>query len=527
LENEKSTIDLKSYWAILLRRKALLLLPLVIVPLVAYAITFFIKPTYVSTVTILIGDTRVLPSTVQQDVEGRAGYNFRTIGDVQNSYASQVTSTKYLRRLIAVLDIPVSDNIKKTVAVTKANYPQVTENDLAENILAEELRKKVAVNMKSENLLEVSFAEADPINAQKRAASLADIFIEENLAGELAGIRSSISFSEDQLAFYKDKLKDAEDKLRDFRRNILSSSFGQDTSSLNLKEIASAVQALDMDIAGEQDQQANLRTALADENVDVAALVLPANINTLRDKLVGNVNQLSDLLANYNWKDVKVLSVNEESRGLISEITNQIRLWAEQHFSDKSADVRETVIEYLAGNIIMDFNRTKRASLDAYIGKTRTKLGEDPGTEITLQRLQSEVDSYKKFYDLFVSHSQNAAINQSAIKVEAEAKYTIIKPASLPLSPDSPKKIRILGMGLAFGFALGFAAIMVVELLDDSFKRVEDVTEFLRLPVIGTIPRMELPFSDISKRKVPLIVGAVISLSLILFIAFLHFKKNG
>jgi uncharacterized protein involved in exopolysaccharide biosynthesis len=504
-----------------------LLLPLVIVPLAAYAITFFIKPTYVSTVSILIGDTRVLPNTVQQDVEGRTGYSFRTIQDVQASYASQVTSTKYLRRLIAVLDIPVSDDIKKTVAVTKANYPQVTENDLAENILADRLRKKVVVTMKSENLLEVSFSEADPVNAQKRAGSLADIFIEENLAGELAGIRSSISFSEDQLAFYKDKLKDAEDKLRDFRQNKLAASFGQDTSSTNLKEIASAVQALDMDIAGEQDQQANLRTALADENVDVSALVLPANINTLRDKLIGNVSQLADLLANYNWRDVKVVSINEESRSLITEITNQIRTWAEQRFTDKSPDVREIVVEYLAGNIIMDFNRTKRAGLDTYIGKTRTRLGEDPGTEITLQRLQSEVDSYKKFYDLFVSHSQNAAINQSAIKVEAEAKYTIIKPASLPLSPDSPKKFRILLMALTLGLALGFVAIMAVELLDDSFKRVDDVAEFLKLPVIGTIPRMELPFSDIGKKRIPLIIGAVISLSLILFIAFLHFKKNG
>jgi uncharacterized protein involved in exopolysaccharide biosynthesis len=287
------------------------------------------------------------------------------------------------------------------------------------------------------------------------------------------------------------------------------------------------VQSLDMDIAGEQDQQANLRTALADENVDISALVLPSNINTLRDRLIGNVSQLSDLLANYNWRDVKVVSINEESRSLINEITNQIRTWVEQRFTDKSPDVREVVVEYLSGNIIMDFNRTKRASLDTYIGKTRTKLGEDPGTEITLQRLQSEVDSYKKFYDLFVSHSQNAAINQSAIKVEAEAKYTIIKPASLPLSPDSPKKFRILVMGLALGFALGFAAIMAVELLDDSFKKVEDVTEFLKLPVIGTIPRMELPFSDTSRKRVPLIIGAVISLSLILFIAFLHFKKNG
>jgi polysaccharide biosynthesis transport protein len=528
LENEKSQIDLKSYWAILVRRKALLILPLMIVPLMAFLVTYFIKPTYVSTVTILVGDTRILPTTVQQDIEGRApGYDYRSLQDQQSSYLNQITSTKYLNRLIAVLDIPITDAIKRTVTATKANFPQITENDLAGNILAEQLRKKVTVNMRANNLIEVSFSAADPVLAQKEAASLADIFIEENLAAELAGIRSSISFSEDQLEFYKDKLKEAEDKLRDFRQGVLTSSFGQDTSSVNLKEIASAVQALDMDIAGERDEQANLRTALAKENVDVNTLVLPANVNALQEKLVGNVTQLSNLLADYTWRDVRVVSINEDSRTLIGEITSQIRLWAEQRYADQTPGVREIIINYISGNIVMDFNSAKRAGLDSFIGKTRARLGEDPGTEITMERLQSEVDNYKKFYDLFVSHSQNAAINQSAIKVEAEAKYTIIKPATLPLVPDSPKKFRIFGMGLALGLALGFGAIMTVELLDDSFKRVEDVTEFLKLPVIGTIPKMDLPFGNSSKKKIPIAIGIAFSFLLIILIVFMHFKKNG
>ncbi len=528
MENEKSQIDLRSYWAILGRRKALLILPLMIVPLVAFIITYFMKPTYVSTVSILIGDTMVLPTPVQQDVQGRnGGYDYRSAQELQSSYLNQITSTKYLKRLIAVLNIPISEEVKRMVALTKANYPDVTESDLAENILSDQLRKRVMVSMRSNNLIDLSVVSIDPISARKMAAALADIFIEENLASELAGIRSSISFSEDQLAFYKDKLKEAEDKLRDFRQGILSSSFGQDTSSINLREIASAVQTLDIEISNEQEQQAGLRSALDQESVDVSAFTLPPGVSTLRDRLLGNVNQLANLLTSYSWRDAKVVSLNEESRGLITDITTQIRTWAEQKYAASPANVRETIIEYLAGNIVTDFNHAKRASLDSYIGKTKTKLGEDPGTEITLQRLQSEVDSYKRFYDLFVSHSQNAAINQSAIKVEAEAKYTIIRPASLPLAPDSPNRFRIFGMGIALGLVLGFGAILTVELLDDSFKKIEDVTHYLKLPVIGTIPRMELPFGNSSKKRFPIIIGLGISMVLIMIIVFLHFKKNG
>ncbi len=527
MEDQKTHIDIKSYWDILVRRKVLVILPLMIVPLVAYLVTFFMKPTYVSTVTLLIGQTQVLPSSVERDMEAPRGYNYEGPAELQTAYQNQITSTKYLRRLIATLNIPISKDIMKVVAATKANYPQISENDLAENILADQLRANVFVTMKSMSLLQLGVVAADPITAQQEASSLTDIFIEENLASELAGIKSSISFSEDQLAFYKDKLKTAEDKLRDYRQGLLTSSFGQDTSSTNLREIASAVQALDMDISNERDQQANLRTALDAENIDVNTLVLPSNIAALQERLLGNVNGLSDLLTSYNWRDVKVVGINEESRTLINQISAEIKSWVDQQFSAKEQLVRQTITDYLAGNIVLDFNRAKRAGLDNYIGKTKARLGQDPATEITMQRLQSEIDSYKRFYDLFVSHSQSAAITQAGKKVEAEAKYSIIKPASLPLSPASPNRIRIFGMGLALGLALGFGAIMLVEMLDDSFKKVEDVTEYLKLPVVGTIPRMELPFGRSSKKKIPVMIGIALSLVLVACILFMMTKQNG
>jgi polysaccharide biosynthesis transport protein len=528
LNNQKSQVDLKSYWSIITRRKTLVILPLMIVPLIALALTYFMSPTYVSTVTVLLSDTKIIPSTVQQEIEGRGGgWDMTTLQERQNSYYNQFTSTKYLRRLIATLNIPIGIDIRKLVAETKSRYPEISENDLAENMLADYLRRNVAVVMRANNLIEVSFTAEDPVSAQKRGGALADIFIEENLAGELAGVSSSISFSEEQLAFYKDKLKSAEDKLREYRQGLLASSFGQDTSSSNIREIASALQVLDLDITNQQDHQAGLRSAIDAENIDLTSVSLPAEIDSQKSKLLGISESLSQLLSNYNWRDVKVLNLNEESRLLIEQITSQIHNWVIQQFTDKPAATQNIIEQYFTGNIILDYNRAKRASLDRYIGQTKSRLAQDPATAITIERLQSEIDSYKRFYDLFVSHSQNAAINQSAKKVEAEAKFTIIKPASMPLSPDSPKRLRILLMGIGLGLTIGLGAIMLVELLDNSFKKVEDVNEYLHLSVLGTIPRMDLPFSSLAKKRVPIAIGVSISFLLVILIIFLNFKKNG
>jgi len=306
LSEEKTQVDIKSYWSIISRRKALIIIPLMIVPLVAFLMTYFMSPTYVSSVTILLSNPQVLPTTVERDFENRGGYDRISLEERRDSYFSQMTSTKYLRRLIAALNLPIPESVRKIVATTKANYPQISESELAENILADQLRSNVGVEMRTNNLIEVSYTASDPISAQKIVAALSDIFIEENLATELAGLTSSIAFSEEQLAFYKDRLKNAEDKLRNYRANLLTSSFGEDTSMTTLREVSATVQALDLDISSQQDTQADLRTRLDEENIDLSLFSLPAEIIVKKDRLLTNASRLSDLLSHYDWRDVRI-----------------------------------------------------------------------------------------------------------------------------------------------------------------------------------------------------------------------------
>ena len=82
-------------------------------------------------------------------------------------------------------------------------------------------------------------------------------------------------------------------------------------------------------------------------------------------------------------------------------------------------------------------------------------------------------------------------------------------------------------MGIALGLMIGFGAVMLVELLDNSFKSVEDITEYLKVQVIGTIPRMEIPFADEGRRRMPIAIGVSVSFLLVLVIIFLNFKRNG
>jgi len=526
MSSQNKQIDIREYWSVLVRRKILLILPLVIIPLAAFAISFFLSPIYASSVTVLINEPKILPSTVERELEGRPDMMRSSVGDREESFMNLITSTRFLRRLIAVLNLPISEGIRQSVTNIKSSFPEVSENELAEVIMADDLRNHVKVQFESQNLFRLTFSASQPLEAQRRAKALADIFIEENLALELAGVRSNIAFSEEQLALYRDKLKTAEDKLRDFRKQLLVDEATEDTSGINLHQIASAIEVLDNKISNLETRRNDLRGGLVENNIDPALLDLPGDIESDKDRLMGTISKLTDLLTRFSWRDPRVLNLNEEARVLLDEINQKIDNNIDSRFSDKTPQVRHTISDYLNAQIEIDFNRTKKTTLDQSIIEIRNRLSKNPDTEITMQRLQSEIDNYRTLYELFVSRAQYAAINQSAKKVEAEAKYIITKPASLPLSPQSPNKPRLLMIGVILGLALGMAAILIVEILDNSFKKVEDVEKYLGLQVIGTVPRLDLPYDSKFKKKIPVIVGAGVSFILILLIIFLNFKTG-
>lgn len=521
------TIDLKDFWAILKRRKVILILPVIIIPLIAFAASYFLPRTFASSVTILLNESSILPPTVERELEGGQSVRRVDIRDRQASYRNQITSTRFLRRLIAALNMPIPEKIRRIVAETKSSYPEISENELAEIIMADELRTKVQVQFDTQNLFRLSFAASNPVEAQKRAKALADIFIEESLAQELAGVRSNIAFSEEQLALYRDKLKSAEDRLKEFRKNLLVSEAQEDTSGLDLGQINSAIEAIDLKISSLRSQRDDLRGKLIAAEIDVSTLSLPTGIEADKDKLLSTISTLTDLLTRFNWKDPRVLNLNEQARVLLLDIDRKIVDFVQQKFADQPEELKDNIAGYLTKQMEIDFNRGKKSTLDQSLVEIKNRLSKNPDTEVTMQRLQSEIDNYRNLYELFVSRSQYAAINQSAKRVEAEAKYLITKPASLPLEPESPNKKKLIVMGLALGIALGAGMILILEVLDNSFKKVEEIQQYLGLQVIGTVPRIELPYGSGLKKRVPVIVGAGISILLIVLIIFLNSKLGG
>jgi len=523
VEKETNQFDLREIWALLLRRKLLIAFPVMIVPMIAIVASFFMTPVYESSVSILISESKILPPIVEQELEGRP--NFARTSERERTAAifNQITSSKSLKRLIISLDIPIDENIKNQIAESKLMYPDIPENELAEELLAADLKENIEIQLQSGGLISITMQAHDPIDAQQRCGKIAEIFIEESLAKELAGVEQNIVFSEKQLEFFRGKLKDAENKLRGFRQRLILSDVENDTSGFNIPQIMSAIDALDIEMSIQEAKQIDSRRELLASNIDVANLVLTSEIQSERSRLLSMVSDLTELLSKFSWSDPRVLTLNENAKGLISNLNNKIKSMVQTQFASKSYPIRENISNYLLGQMNVEYNRSKRSALDKSIVEIKSRLSRNPGSQITMSRLQSEIDHYKTLYELFASHTQFAVIDQSAKQVEAEAKFNIVKAASFPFGPESPDKKKLLAMGLILGMLLGGGAVLFLEILNTSYNNVDDVEAYLNLKVLGTIPNMNLPFSSNFKKKLFVYIGVTICFILASVILYLRY----
>jgi len=294
----------------------------------------------------------------------------------------------------------------------------------------------------------------------------------------------------------------------------------------NLRSIFSAVEALDIEIAESEQNKTSLMIQLLPYKIEYAALNLPDNIRKSKAELMATVPKLADLLGRYSWRDAKIIALNQEAKDLSANLEQECKTFVARKYPDLPAHAQSDLAQYLMLETNIEFMQNKSAAMEKSIGKIKYRLTRDPDVEVTLERLQSEVSRYRELYNLFVEHSQYAAIDQSAKKIEAESKYMIVKPAVVPFSPISPNRKKMLAIGIALGLMLGAGFIFLKVMIDDSFKKVEEVESYLRLKVLATVPRITTPYSTSKKDRGLIYAGSAISLLLLAAIIFMKFKNG-
>ena len=187
-------INWQDYLRIFLRRKNFFLLPLIILFSVTIIVSFFLPKAYEAKAVILVEEGKVINPLLKNLAVST------TVSERLHLLREEILSWPRVVQLVEELGL----NKNK-------NSPLEFEKLIAD------IRMRISVNMKGDDIITISYSDRDPAITQKVVNTISDIFIRKNLVSQNEESNTAIDFIKDQLATYKKKLEASEGALRKFK----------------------------------------------------------------------------------------------------------------------------------------------------------------------------------------------------------------------------------------------------------------------------------------------------------------------
>jgi uncharacterized protein involved in exopolysaccharide biosynthesis len=485
--------DLREYWAIARRRLLVWVLPLVLVPLAALGGSFLLTPKYQATTTILISEASWLSASVQRMVPQSEGssrdpYNRQRQATMMEN---EIRSTYMLGLLIDALGLDADPNVKKEIAEWSRATGSESGPQIEHQYLAEKLRQDIHVLTSGTDLVRITVVHKDKFLCARIADKLAELFMEQRRKRELAGIRSALDFTDEQLEVYRQKQSDAEERLRQFQKQSLATIFDENLlNSSNVAEIVAELDATKFDLEQLVDRQKQLREQIETYGTDPDKWNPNRKLVRMEQDLLLQVSDYVNILGRYTWKDPTVVALNTRLGSELDDIENEVEAEISVSVPDSDARMRTLWVEYRFSRVRENFLNKKTSVLDQSIQQLKARSSKGPDYSITEQNLRKEVDYNREIYQRFLDQLTGSQIQQALQEAEAENRFRILENARIPREPVYPERVSMTLIGLVLGLFIGGGLVVGFELADHSFRKPEQVEEYLGVTVIGSVPKL-------------------------------------
>ncbi|MGD9104390.1 MAG: AAA family ATPase [Desulfobacterales bacterium] len=446
-------VDLREYWRIIRKRKAPILLLIVLVGICSYGFAKVKEPVplYEAIAAIKIDRSANIWSILTGAYWLQAE-NMDTHAYIIQSFPVLAKSAQILGQIPKDLSLDEIRSNKQHLGVVQ---------QLKGIIEAE--------HQEGTNIIDIKATMRDPLEAAAVANGMAHGYRDYNTHERNKQTFETKTFIEGQLQQTSAKLKEAEQKLQAFKEGYALISM--DTQTQNTLDKLYAVEKEYEDFKSE-------------------TVVVAAQLKALDSSKKGSIKRFKEVFFS-TGQDSPLYSYKEKLSELFIKRQTLLINFTVKHPEVQEIDNQIRAIIYEAEKEL----KTLLASLQAKVKNHASKLSrlqEEnkrlPEKALQLVRLQREVDLQASLYSQLKEKYQETLITESS-KVE---QVSIVKPAVPPNKPSNiPSKLIIVSTGLVMGLIIGIVFAFMAELFDTSMGRIEDIEELLQVPVLGVIPFLE------------------------------------
>ncbi|MDE9451644.1 lipopolysaccharide biosynthesis [Aliiroseovarius sp. Z3] len=220
---------------------------------------------------------------------------------------------------------------------------------------------------------------------------------------------------------------------------------------------------------------------------------------------------------------------------LRSELNNALAVYSADNPRVKMLQARITVLEdqvrttptedegqEVTGNSLLDVQlaeiSARQKVLDEQKDSARKQLArltesieQTPTNAIRLDELQLDYENLQLQYNTAVDRLSRASTGERIEVMSRGQRISVIEPPAVPSQPDKPNRALIAGGGSVFGILAGLGLVVLLEILNKSIRRPEDLVSKLGIAPLATIPYITVDGEN-SHRRTLRILGLIIIL---------------
>lgn len=446
----KYDLNLRDYWLVVKKRKFIIIFTILAMGLFSLFFSILSKPVplYRTSASVKIEKTSSITGLYIQAMSWSQTDDMETQAAVIKSY--------FIMEMVArELGLIPADLSSEEVRANKKYLGTI-------------LNLKNSVETEQEgysNIIDIIVTSGDPKFAQRLANTIARVYSEEHTLGLNKRTIEAKKFIENQLQIVKERLRSSEEAVRNFREENKLISLSAQTSRM-LGQMTALQAGYEKSVENYEKinnierllERAGDRPLTSKTSFSIKEA--PGLYHSLNNKLIQLMLKRDSLLLIYTENYPQVVEINNQIREIVMNMTAQLS-------SQK---------KILAENI--KTLKKKIAEIDEHI-----KALPEKGLE--LARLERNVSVNMQVYTLLEKKYQESLIKE-AEKIE---EIKIVKPALEPTVPiNPPKTLATTVVGIIIGIILSIVFAFMIETFDTSIGAIEEVEEFLGVPVSGIIP---------------------------------------
>lgn len=463
-----SSIDIRFYLSIFLRRLPYFAIIAVCTTILGIAVAYLLPPVYQADAKILVESpqisTDLARSTIPEQIE------------------------KQLQRL--ELQMMTRANILALASRTGLyrEKDDVSPEDIVDSIRSSTKIEPVQLNASGRGEatgFSISFKASDPVLAANVVNEFVDILLQRNASLRTVQAGDTLQFFQQEVEKHRKRLQEIEAQIIEFKN--------------------AHKEALPESLAFRQGQQISFQeklfqiereeAALRDERSRTAQMVLlgtggSAAGMTLKEQTLEQFRRvLIDKRAIFSETSPAIVALQAQ----IASLENEIQLEKAKGAEESNGKRRPTEMELRLAEISrkIAFIPQEKENLKKRLAELNESIAATPATETALRALDREYQNVQAQYNAATTRLSDATIGQQIESRSIGERLSVLEEALPPRYPVQPKRRLIAAGGLAFGIALGAGFILLLELLSNKVRRPVDLINKLDIEPLVAIPYID------------------------------------